>query len=161
MDGDSSTSVATALPTEREPVSDDADAHELAEVLYSLLVLLLRKQPREMSMTATATMSTLRREGPRRITALAELQGVTQPSMTNLVSMLERDGMVSRKQDPADGRATLIELTDKGRDFMSERQRRMTTSITEHLAGLSAEELRNLLAAVPALKTLGAVVAST
>ncbi len=112
-------------------------------------------------MTATSTMSTLRREGSRRITALAELQGVTQPSMTNLVSVLEKDGMVRRKQDPADGRATLIELTDKGRAYMIERQRRMTASITEHLAGLSAEELCNILAAIPALKALGASIAGT
>lgn len=141
-------------------MAHDAGAHELAEALYSLLALLLRKQPRGMSMTAISTMFTLRREGPRRITALAELQGVTQTSMTNLVSMLEKDGMVSRRQDPADGRAALIELTDKGREFMDERRRRMTLSITGYLAGLSAEELRNILAAVPALKTLGAVVAS-
>ncbi|WP_245550814.1 MarR family winged helix-turn-helix transcriptional regulator [Nocardia paucivorans] len=161
MDGDSSTSVTTTLPEQRHSPSDDAAAHELAEALYSLLVLLLRKQPREMSMTATSTMSTLRREGSRRITALAELQGVTQPSMTNLVSVLEKDGMVRRKQDPADGRATLIELTDKGRAYMIERQRRMTASITEHLAGLSAEELCNILAAIPALKALGASIAGT
>ncbi|MBO0816571.1 MAG: MarR family transcriptional regulator, partial [Actinobacteria bacterium] len=38
-----------------------------------------------MSLTAAATLATLDRSSPRRLTALAAHEGVTQPAMTQLV----------------------------------------------------------------------------
>ena len=72
-----------------------------ADALYGLLTTVLRATPRDMSLTSAATLSTLELTGPRRITDLAVIQGVTQPSMTVLVTALERSGLVERQSDPA------------------------------------------------------------
>jgi len=44
---------------------------------------------------------------------LTELLGVEQSSTAQLLGRLERDGFVTRRKDPDDGRSSLIRLTDK------------------------------------------------
>ena len=53
-----------------------------------------------LSLTAAATLATLERSGPRRLTALAVQEGVTQPAMTQLVARLQDAGLVGREADP-------------------------------------------------------------
>ncbi|MFE7802232.1 MarR family winged helix-turn-helix transcriptional regulator [Nocardia sp. NPDC057440] len=50
-----------------------------------------------------------------RITALAEAAGMTQQSMGELVTHVERCGLVVRRADPKDRRARLVMMTDAGR----------------------------------------------
>lgn len=50
-----------------------------------------------------------------RISALAESAGMTQQSMGELVTHLERCGYVERTVDPADRRARLVIATESGR----------------------------------------------
>ncbi len=45
---------------------------------------------------------------------LADLANVTRATMTGLVDTLERDGLVTRHPDPADGRMTAVTLTTRG-----------------------------------------------
>src|SRR5258708_38039613 len=85
-----------------------------ADVLYGLLTTVIRGIPRDMGLTSAATLSTLQRTGPRRVTDLAVIEGVTQPSMTVLVTALERSGLVERHSDAADKRVKLIALTAAG-----------------------------------------------
>src|ERR1700735_2215296 len=92
-----------------------------AGALYGLLDTLLRRVPRDLSLTSLATLSTLDRTGPRRITDLAVVEGITQPSMTVLVSSLERGGLVARRRDPADGRVTLVTPTAEGLRYLHSR----------------------------------------
>ena len=49
-----------------------------------------------------------------RLTDLAEQAQVTKQTASLLVAALEREGLVERVPDPADGRARLIQLTSKG-----------------------------------------------
>jgi DNA-binding MarR family transcriptional regulator len=49
-----------------------------------------------------------------RVTELAKLAQVSKPTVVYLVNDLERLGYVERSADPADGRATLIRLTERG-----------------------------------------------
>ena len=49
---------------------------------------------------------------------LAERSGVTRATMTGLIDTLERDGMVTRKPDPADRRQLCVELTKRGIAFL-------------------------------------------
>lgn len=43
--------------------------------------------------------------------ALAERASVEQPTMANTLKRMERDGLIARRPDPTDGRATLVSLT--------------------------------------------------
>jgi DNA-binding MarR family transcriptional regulator len=52
-----------------------------------------------------------------RMGELARRARLSKQTMTELVRRLERDGLVERRRDPADGRASLIILTARSREF--------------------------------------------
>ena len=52
--------------------------------------------PSGLSLTAAATLATLERSGPCRLTSLAVQEGVTQPAMTQLIGRLQESGLVRR-----------------------------------------------------------------
>ena len=125
-----------------------------AGALYALLATLLRRVPRDLSLTSLATLSTLNRTGPRRITDLAAIEGVTQPSMTVLVTALERGGLVARHSDPADGRVTLVALTAEGSRYLHSRRSAGTDALARLVDKLAPGEAAALAAAIPALQHL-------
>ena len=50
-----------------------------------------------------------------RMGELARRARLSKQTMTTMVRLLERDGLVTREADPDDGRAALIRLTPRGR----------------------------------------------
>lgn len=46
---------------------------------------------------------------------IAERAGVEQATMTATLNRMERDGLISRRPNPEDGRSQLVALTDKAR----------------------------------------------
>lgn len=74
-------------------------------------------------------------EGPRRSNALAEAVFSDPSTVSRQVAGLVRAGLVERRSDPEDGRASLLAATDEGlRVFQANRDRRNTelSAITEH-----------------------------
>lgn len=132
----------------RDPRSAAADA------LYGLMVAMVREAPREVSLTAAATMATLERTGARRITDLAALEGVTQPSMTALVGTLERAGFVRRRRGRADQRVVLVSLTDAGAGYLRGVRRSGAEAMARLLDELPAEQVGTVLQAAPALAAM-------
>ena len=110
--------------------------------------------PSGLSLTAAATLATLERSGPSRLTSLAAKEGVTQPAMTQLIARLQESGLVSRTADPADGRVVQVRLTDEGRAILARRRAVRAERLEEILARLSPEEQAALSAALPAMDTL-------
>jgi DNA-binding MarR family transcriptional regulator len=51
---------------------------------------------------------------------LARWASVEQPTMANTLNRMERDGLIARTPDPADGRSALIALTRLGRQRANE-----------------------------------------
>ncbi len=131
-----------------------ADRLRVAETLYALGATVVRRAPRQISLTALSTLATLDRTGPRRVTELAVAQGVSQPSMTALVTGLERSGYVERRDDPTDKRAALVELTDAGHAALRERRRGGTDAMAELLDKLPPDDLAALARVLPALQRL-------
>ena len=79
--------------------------------------------------------------------------GVVPHSITDIVDGLERDGLAERQPDPADRRAKLIRLTDKGAAALT-----AATATREHLlntlfGALDAAEQQNLLDLLDRLDT--------
>ena len=93
-----------------------------------------------LSLTALMVLSSLDREGPARVTAMATAAGVGQPSMTELVQRLKRQGLVTRVDDPGDGRAALITITDAGRALLDDQRRIRHDRLAELLTTLPAED---------------------
>lgn len=83
-----------------------------------------------------------------RLTDLAEQAQVTKQTASLLVAALEKEGMVERVPDPADGRARIIRFTTKGRTA-SERAREVVMRVeqdwNEHLGPELATALRQAL----------------
>src|SRR5258708_24031116 len=126
----------------------------IGEALYGLVILAVRNGPREISLTAASTLSTLDRTGARRLTDLAMIQGVTQPSMSVLVTGLEQAGLAQRRPDPSDKRVVLVALTAAGSDYMLARRRAGARAFGDLIDKLPDDEAANLAAAVPAMNRL-------
>lgn len=83
-----------------------------------------------------------------RIGDLAEAAGMTQQSMGELVSHLERRGYVERRVDPADRRARLVVVTESGRGALTIAARHLDgieRRLSNHLGQNGLAELRGLL----------------
>jgi len=145
--------MSDATPSARKPTSARRRA-DPAAAIYGLLVTVVRGAPRDMGLTSAATLATLDRTGPRRITDLALTEGVAQPSMTVLVTALERSGLVERHSDPADKRVTLVALTPAGSQYLLSRREAGTEAVAQLISKLPPDEAAALSAAVPALTHL-------
>ncbi|WP_041311822.1 MarR family winged helix-turn-helix transcriptional regulator [Mycobacterium sp. JS623] len=94
----------------------------------------------DLSASAAFAMNRVCREGPIRLTTLAAKEGVSQPSMTQLIQRLERLDLVARLADPDDGRAALIGITQHGQKLLDERKRMRRDRLTALMETLTAEE---------------------
>ncbi len=52
--------------------------------------------------------------GPLRPARMAAILDMTRAATSNVVTTLERDGLVERRPDRADGRSVILTLTDRG-----------------------------------------------
>lgn len=91
--------------------------------------------PRGYQVLTTAGMDT-----PKRQLDLANRLGVDRTVMTYLLDDLERDGLVERQPDPADRRARLIVLTDKGTTTLAELEGRLAGVENDVLGTLDQAE---------------------
>jgi DNA-binding MarR family transcriptional regulator len=73
--------------------------------------------------------------GPQRASRLVELAGVTKQAISQQLAQLARDGYVAIEGDPADHRARLVGLTDRGRRAQRV-VRRLFAEIEHDWAGL-------------------------
>ena len=77
---------------------------------------------------------------------LARIAQVEQPSMAQLLSRMERDGLVERVDDPADKRSRLISLTPLAARRLPKAKALMDGHTQQALAGFSQAEIEQLLA---------------
>jgi DNA-binding MarR family transcriptional regulator len=104
-----------------------------------------------LSTAASSLLSHLGREGPTRLTELARMDGVSQPAMTQMVTRLEREGLVRRVSSTDDRRGVLVEVTDAGVDLVRHRRAELGEALQELIAELAPEEQKAVVTALPAL----------
>jgi DNA-binding MarR family transcriptional regulator len=126
----------------------------IATALLALTALAVRRRGQELSLTATSTLATLERTGPRRLTDLAVNEGVTQPSMTAVVTQLEDLGLAERRRDPGDGRVVLVAITRAGKQYLRSMRRAGASVFSVLIDKLPEEDVAALDAALPALRLL-------
>jgi DNA-binding MarR family transcriptional regulator len=83
-----------------------------------------------------------------RIGEIAARSRLSKQTMTTLVRLAERDGLVTREADPEDGRATRIRLTARAREFASVAERvleQLEKRVDELLGSRESVELRAAL----------------
>ncbi len=72
----------------------------------------------DLTWSQLCVIGRLDREGPATVTTLARVEGVRPQSMGATVSALETAGLVRGLPDPADGRQTILSLTDTCREWL-------------------------------------------
>ena len=107
--------------------------------------------PSELSRTSASLLKHLFDQGPQRVTSLAAREQVAQPTMSMIVKRLGARGLVERRNDPADRRATLVAITPLGEETLRERAQLRSRWFAARLAGLSAEDRRAVAKAVAKL----------
>ena len=68
-----------------------------------------------LRITQFLTLTALNQLGSVAVNALAERLDIERTAMGKMAGFLERDGLISIRPSPTDGRSRLIELTEKGR----------------------------------------------
>lgn len=108
----------------------------------------------ELSMSASSMLSRLLWEGPQRLTELAHAEGISQPAMTQLVTRMEREGLVRRAASAGDRRGVLVEATETGADLVTRRRAERADALQRLFDRLDPQDRSAIVTALPALTRL-------
>lgn len=72
----------------------------------------------DLDRSAYGIMCRLADEGPQRLGSLAQAFGLDPSTITRQVQALETAGLARRSQDTADRRASILDLSEEGRDVL-------------------------------------------
>ncbi|MEW1654739.1 MarR family transcriptional regulator [Streptomyces sp. NPDC093707] len=87
-------------------------------------------------------LSGLARTGACSAADLGREIGLDRTTVTRRADRLERAGLLRREPDPADGRATLLALTEAGRDAVRTTRQRLASRIEDSLDSWPREDAR-------------------
>jgi DNA-binding MarR family transcriptional regulator len=142
----------TSATRDRAQRTQHISLHLPAQI--GLLARLLSKEfGEEYSYTEARLLSGLA-DGPQRITDLAELEGLAQPTMTLLVKRLEERGLVRRERQTHDQRVVLVSLTDAGEAALQDVRALAAAGLDRHLDAMPDRQLKALTDATDALAGL-------
>ncbi|WP_043625717.1 MarR family winged helix-turn-helix transcriptional regulator [Nonomuraea candida] len=124
---------------------DDLDLAGLTSAIEGFNAYFIRlPSVRRLSFSTLSVLHTLHHHGPMRLTALTATEQLKQPALTSLVAKLEREGLVTRRPDPRDGRAVLLSLTPEGEHIVRSRHADRTARLARLVEHLSEEERAQL-----------------
>jgi DNA-binding MarR family transcriptional regulator len=135
----------------------DTDLSDTASQLRNAIVRTSRALRQDaagesgLSPTQTAVLASINRSGPLTPSELAEIERVKRPTMTRTLACLEREGLIERAPDPADGRSSLVAVNDAGRERLARLRRRKSAYLARRLRKLEPEEVETLARAAALL----------
>ena len=88
------------------------------QILLAELDALLRPHSLTFARYEALVLLRFSREGALPLRLVGQRLMVHPTSVTNIVNRLEAQGLVKRRPNPADGRGTLAEITEAGRDLV-------------------------------------------
>jgi DNA-binding MarR family transcriptional regulator len=136
-------------------VSSELSVAELIRVMEEFTRMHIRlPAAQRLSFTTLSVLHTLAGRGPQRLTELTASEQVTQPAITQVVTNLERAGLVARRPHPTDRRAVLVHVTEAGRAVVDGRRAERTARLTQLADQLTDAERAAIAAALPALARL-------
>jgi DNA-binding MarR family transcriptional regulator len=131
-----------------------ASADRLRLTLVRLVRTLRRRGRSSLTPSQVSALSTVEEYGPMRISALATYESLGASAATRVVASLEELELLERMVDPNDKRASLVNLSQRGRKELDELKRERTLDISSMLEKLSAKERQTIEAALPALEKI-------
>ncbi|ANY67132.1 MarR family transcriptional regulator [Paenibacillus sp. BIHB 4019] len=134
---------------------NELNVTDFAMVFEDLTRIFIRMPSIEkLSFTTLSVLHTLSLKSPMRLTELTVNEQVTQSGITQLVTRLERDGLVERRPDPNDGRVVQVHITALGANVIDSRRLNRITKLSKFSEGLTEEEKQAIASAIPALRRL-------
>jgi DNA-binding MarR family transcriptional regulator len=94
--------------------------------------------------TSVAALATIERHGPLTPSEVAGIERVKRPTMTRTLGCLEREGLVDRTPDPADGRSSLVAINAAGRERLRRLRGRKNAYLARRMRELSDGEIETL-----------------
>jgi DNA-binding MarR family transcriptional regulator len=128
-------------------------ANELRLVLGQLIRRLRADQV--LPTAHLAVLSRLDRGGAQTTSGLAAAEHMRPQSMAQTVAELEKEGLVGRSPDPADGRQVLVALTKSGRALLTETRRKREDWLSQAIdESLTPAEQKVLAQAIDLLRRI-------
>lgn len=127
---------------------------------FYLLVLHLERRLREvdrdlaLSGTRFSVLASLTFHGTRNLSDLAEDERVSRPAISRLAKDMEKEGLISTRPDPTDGRGVQVEITDKGTAALFSSRTRKLEIVEACLGELKARERASFGKVVKKLTTV-------
>lgn len=129
-------------------------AGQLLARAAALARLVAKQVGGELSRTEANILNTLT-FGPRRITELAEFEGLAQPTTTLLVKRLEDRGWVRRERQHYDGRIVMVSVTSRGEATLEQYRAQFGEALRADLVEVATdEEIDALVSATATLESL-------
>ena len=133
------------------------DAVRIADRLHSFAIHLLRRVRKQDTATGEgparlSALSVLVFGGPMTLGQLAAAEQVKPPTMTRIVTGLERSGLARRVADTKDARRVSICATAEGTRMLQAARKRRIRSLAAQLENLTERELSELSGAVATLE---------
>lgn len=104
-----------------------------------------RLRPLGFSMAYIRVAVALEEHGPLQQKDLLQHVAIEQPTMTALLTRMERDRLLLRRPDPTDARARLVSLTPRGSTVLTKAKKVMLEVVEEAMAGVSKEDRERLI----------------
>ncbi|HEX9729358.1 MAG TPA: MarR family transcriptional regulator [Gemmatimonadales bacterium] len=125
-------------PARRQPLLPSEADFATADRLHSAAIHLLRRLRQEdaaggLTAPRLSALSVVVFAGPVTLGELATAEQVTPPTITRIARDLEREGLVDRLPDPADGRVQRLRATSKGRRLLQEGRNRRVARLARDL----------------------------
>lgn len=137
---------------ESPPSRVEADLADALRLMIGRLARRLRQQSLgDMTPSQRSVLASLDRYGPLRMGELARIENVSPPSLSGIIGRLEERGFVSRSDDPADARSTLVDATPQAILALATARRERTAFLLRGLERLRPEDRELLRRAVALL----------
>jgi DNA-binding MarR family transcriptional regulator len=104
--------------------------------------------------TSTSALATIERHGPLTPSELATLERVKRPTVTRTLGCLEREGLVNRTPDPADGRSSLVSVNGAGRERLRRLRGRKNAYLARRMRDMPAADIAALERAAQILEQM-------
>jgi DNA-binding MarR family transcriptional regulator len=117
--------------------------------------------PEELTPTQASVLGVTVTRGPLSLAELTEIEGINPTMLSRVIGKLDSAGLIKRLRDPDDFRAARVEATPEGKRRYERISAQRSAIISECVAGLPAEQVAALAAALPAFENLAEELRAT
>jgi DNA-binding MarR family transcriptional regulator len=133
----------------------DRESMVLMRLLHFMDAASAGRGTMDLDLRARRVVQALGLSGPTTSVAIAQSLGVSPSTMTGLADRLEREGYLRRTPHPTDRRASVLELTGKGKRLFEREKQFYRRLIEETLSPLGDPAKRLILDALNRLPVAG------